>query len=89
MRRFQIPEIILGSLLTVAIFTIGVIFGLRTTARADAEVTGFSWLMKDAAGFFTFGLVLVTAIQATMFYIQLRYMRRGMRDAMSFGRYWL
>jgi hypothetical protein len=81
MRRFQIPEIILGSLLTVAIFTIGVIFGLRTTASADAEVTGFSWLMKDAAGFFTFGLVLVTAIQATMFYIQLRYMRRGMRDA--------
>jgi hypothetical protein len=41
MRRFQIPEIILGSLLTVAIFTIGVIFGLRTTASADAEVTGF------------------------------------------------
>jgi hypothetical protein len=47
----------------------------------DAELTGPTWLTKDAAGFFTFGLVLVGVGQAWLFFFQLRYMRIGMRDA--------
>jgi hypothetical protein len=47
----------------------------------DAELTGSPWLTKDAAGFFTFGLVVIGVGQAILFYIQLRYMREGMRDA--------
>jgi hypothetical protein len=47
----------------------------------DAELTGSTWLTKDAAGFFTAGLVLVGIGQALLFYFQLRYMRIGMRDA--------
>jgi hypothetical protein len=78
MPRFKIPEILLGCLLTVAVFAIGVAFGLRTTA--DAGAGGTSWLVKDAAGFFTFVLVIVAAIQAWMFFVQLRYMRLSMHD---------
>lgn len=47
----------------------------------DAELTGSTWLTKDAAGFFTFGLVVVGGIQVLMFFIQLQYMRKGMDDA--------
>lgn len=42
---------------------------------------GWSWLSKDAAGFFTFGLVLVGIGQVVLFFWQLRYMREGMGDA--------
>lgn len=51
------------------------------TKSPDAELTGSTWLTKDAAGFFTFGLVLVGLGQAWLFFFQLRYMRIGMRDA--------
>jgi hypothetical protein len=47
----------------------------------DAELTGSTWLTKDAAGFFTFGLVVIGIGQVVMFFFQLRYMRRGMNDA--------
>jgi hypothetical protein len=47
----------------------------------DAELTGSAWLTKDAAGFFTFGLMVVGIGQALLFFFQLRYMRIGMRDA--------
>src|SRR5262245_39808985 len=39
------------------------------------------WLTKDAAGFFTFLLVVVGGVQVGLFYWQLRYMRTGMEDA--------
>jgi hypothetical protein len=42
---------------------------------------GWAWLSKDAAGFFTFGLVVIGIGQALLFFIQLRYMRQGMTDA--------
>lgn len=51
------------------------------TENPDAELTGSTWLTKDAGGFFTFGLVAVGIGQAILFFIQLRYMRVGMRDA--------
>jgi hypothetical protein len=51
------------------------------TESPDAELTGSTWLTKDAAGFFTFLLVAVGFGQAGLFFIQLRYMRKGMDDA--------
>ncbi|MFH1342707.1 MAG: hypothetical protein ABIL01_16130 [Pseudomonadota bacterium] len=47
----------------------------------ESEPSGWAWLSKDAAGFFTFGLVAVGIGQAILFFIQLRYMRVGMADA--------
>jgi len=52
----------------------------------DVELTGSTWLTKDAAGFFTFLLVAVGGGQAILFFIQLRYMRRGMEDAAMVAR---
>jgi len=47
----------------------------------DPELTGSTWLTKDAAGFFTFGLVIIGVGQALLFFVQLRYMGQGLRDA--------
>jgi hypothetical protein len=100
MRRFRAPELILGCLLTVAVFAMGALFAWRpdpTKPRADipqqnaakkgedakssdSELVGPTWLTKDAAGFFAFVSALVVGGQAAMFFIQLRYMRIGMRD---------
>jgi hypothetical protein len=41
----------------------------------------WKWLTNDAAGFFTFLLVLVALGQAFLFVWQLRYMRRSIEDA--------
>jgi hypothetical protein len=49
--------------------------------RSESELTWSSWLTKDAAGFFTCLLVIVGIGQAGLFFVQLRYMRIGMRDA--------
>lgn len=51
------------------------------TESSDAELIGSTWLTKDAAGLFTFGLVVVGVGQAILFFFQLRYMRKGMDDA--------
>jgi hypothetical protein len=53
----------------------------QKTQNPDAELIGSTWLTKDAAGFFTFGLVLIGLGQALLFFVQLRYMRNGMEDA--------
>ena len=47
----------------------------------DTDLTWSTWLTKDAAGFFTFALFIVGIGQAGLFFVQLRYMRIGMRDA--------
>jgi len=49
--------------------------------QSEGEPSGWAWLLKDAAGFFTFGLVAVGVGQAFLFFIQLSYMRVGMGDA--------
>ena len=41
----------------------------------------WNWITHDAAGFFTFCLVIVGAGQAGLFVWQLRYMRKGIEDA--------
>ncbi|SHN69120.1 hypothetical protein [Bradyrhizobium erythrophlei] len=101
MQHFRVPEIFLGCFLTIAVFSMGMIFergrqppnpnqsipkheassDSQKSQSPDAELTGSTWLTKDASGFFTFGLVLVGGVQVLMFFIQLKYMRRGMDDA--------
>jgi hypothetical protein len=50
--------------------------------QPESDPSGWwAWLLKDAAGFFTFGLVTIGIGQAFLFFIQLRYMRSGMDDA--------
>jgi hypothetical protein len=86
MSRFRVPEILLGCLLTVAVFAMGMLFGLRAPAGTDAEAPGYPWLIKDAAGFFTFCVVIVAIVQAWLFLRQLRLMRLGMRDTAEAAR---
>jgi hypothetical protein len=47
----------------------------------DSNLTGSTWLTKDASSFFTSGLVVIGIFQVAMFFFQLRYMRQGMDDA--------
>jgi hypothetical protein len=61
-------------------------FDGHSAQNLDAEPTRLTWLTKDAAGFFTFGLVIVGSIQVIMFFIQLEYMRKGMEDATTAAR---
>jgi hypothetical protein len=58
----------------------------RKAENPDSELTGTTWLTKDAAGFFTFGLVVIGVGQALLFFVQLRYMRQGMEDATTSAR---
>jgi hypothetical protein len=51
------------------------------TKAPDADLTGSTWLTKDAAGFFTFALVWVGGIQAWFFWVQLRLIRTSLVDA--------
>jgi hypothetical protein len=68
--KFQPPEFILGCLLTVAVFSIAMLFSPQ-----------ISWLTKDAGGFFTFVLVIVGSLQALLFLIQLRLIRESIAPA--------
>jgi hypothetical protein len=56
-----------------------------TTKGADTpqphDETGWSWITKDAAGFFTFLLVLVGGLQAFLFYVQLKAIREALGPA--------
>jgi hypothetical protein len=47
----------------------------------DAELTGTTWLTKDAAGFFTFALAIVGLLQAILFLAQLRLIRESLAPA--------
>ncbi|WP_445222138.1 hypothetical protein ACKWRH_20920 [Bradyrhizobium sp. Pa8] len=96
MRRFRIPEIFLGCFLTVAVFAGGMTFesSRRQPPQSDATSQSASsdqghaekgsvwdWIFRDASGFFTAWLVIVGLGQIGMFFWQLRYMRKGMRDS--------
>lgn len=81
MTRFRIPEILLGCLLTLAVFALGVLFAGRVTPSTTDSFTGSMWLTRDAAGFFAFIATIIAAAQAFMFWRQLRYMSKGMVDA--------
>jgi hypothetical protein len=57
---FRTPELFLGCLLTVAVFSIGMLF---SSPHPDPDT---AWLTKDAAGFFAFVLVIVGGAQALL-----------------------
>jgi len=71
----RIPELFLGCLLTVAVFTIGMLFS------SPAQLGEGNWLTKDAAGFFTFALVIVGVLQAALFFVQLKLIRESLSPA--------
>jgi hypothetical protein len=96
--KFPMPELILGALLAVAIFAMGMVFApsqkyfdrAREVAafergepprKRDSESDLIVWLTKDAAGFFTAVLGAVGALQAILFFVQLRLMRRSLAPA--------
>jgi hypothetical protein len=71
----RIPELLLGCLLTVAVFSIGLLFS------SPARLGEGSWLTKDAAGFFTFALVIIGTLQAALFFVQLKLIRESLSPA--------
>jgi hypothetical protein len=92
--KFYIPEILLGALLTVAIFGMGMLFQSSShqptnnaedrkaeqPAQKNVPVSE-SWLMHDAAGFFALWLVIVGLGQAGLFVWQLVLIRKSLAPA--------
>src|SRR6185437_6462532 len=74
----RVPEVVLGCLLTVAVFAIGTMF--VSSGRA-VEAGASRWFTKDASGFFTGLLFVVAAVQAALFIYQLRLIRVSLDDA--------
>jgi hypothetical protein len=72
--RFRIPELFLGCLFTVAVFSVGML------------LTQGTWLTKDAGGFFTFALVIVGVLQAALFLVQLKLIRESLGPAKEAAR---
>jgi hypothetical protein len=52
----------------------------RNSIVDNVEIPSWSWLSHDAAGFFTFWLVIVGGFQALLFYYQLRLIRKSLLD---------
>jgi hypothetical protein len=49
--------------------------------REEEEETLWQWAMKDSTSAFTLGLVMIAAVQAVMFFVQLKYMNKGLVEA--------
>lgn len=90
--KFRLPEVLLGALLTVAIFATGMTFQssrhpLPTNGQPTIQAThnpepfSWDWLTHDGVVFFTCILAAIAVVQAGLFVWQLRYMRKGMTDA--------
>lgn len=94
--KANIPEILVGVFLTIAVFAIGMSFDSSrhqpaqqsTNAQAAQGYQGhkpepfsIDWLTHDGVVFFTAVLCFIAFVQAGLFLWQLRYMRVGMRDA--------
>jgi hypothetical protein len=94
--RLRIPEIVLGVLLAIAVFGMGMLFGSsdyqpthETTNQSTDQIARghkpepftIDWLTHDGTVFFTFVLAMIAGAQAALFLWQLRYMKRGMLDA--------
>src|ERR1700733_768992 len=99
---FRFPEVLLGVLLAVALFAMGMLFSSQYSGNAaqkitqqeatsssnsahnpDDELVGSTWLTKDAAGFFTFALVIIGGLQAILFLAQLRLIRDSLRPPLN------
>jgi hypothetical protein len=91
--KAKVPEIVIGVLLTVAVFAIGMAFESErhlTNQPANAkqiqhppDYVAFSWdwLTHDGSVFFTCVLAFIAAIQAYLFVRQLRIMHDGIKGA--------
>jgi hypothetical protein len=80
--KFRMPDLLLGCLLTVAVFATGMIFASSgRSPQPTAEAIGSSWLFKDASGFFAGLQFVVAAVQAALFVYQLRLIRFSLDDA--------
>jgi hypothetical protein len=94
--KFRVPEIFLGAFLAVAMFAMGMVFhssryqptdenSAKKGADGDKAHVDHSsfgdWIAQDAAGFFTFWLVVVGFGQAGLFYWQLRLIRKSLSPA--------
>lgn len=103
--RFRTIELFLGAFLTIAIFSVGMLFSssyapqpaqqVSTTKsneqnerpkNSDSELTGSTWLTKDAAGFFAFVTAIIGAAQAAFFWYQLGLIRKSLVPAESAAR---
>jgi hypothetical protein len=94
--RFRFSELLLGILLSVAIFAIGMTFGSsrhqetdKPTDKAAAQIQTkhkpepftSDWLTEDGTVFFTAALVFVAGIQALLFVWQLVLIQRSLKPA--------
>ncbi|BBB96574.1 MULTISPECIES: hypothetical protein [Bradyrhizobium] len=75
--KFRVPEVVIGCLLTVAAFAVGMAF--MPSARAGEPL--LSWFTKDASGFFTSVQFVVATVQAALFFYQLRLIKLSLDDA--------
>ncbi|WP_338835190.1 hypothetical protein [Bradyrhizobium septentrionale] len=75
--KFRVPEVVIGCLLTVAAFAVGMVF--MPSARAGEPL--LSWFTKDASGIFTSVQVVVATVQAALFFYQLRVIKLSLDDA--------
>jgi hypothetical protein len=89
MKKFKIPEILFGALLTVAVLGAASPFVLgdfsfkedrNSTKGLESNLTGTTWLTKDASGTFTALAAGIAALQAGLFFYQLRLMNRSLED---------
>lgn len=93
-RRFRIPEVVLGALLMIAIFVIGFVFetlphsssstqiegASKTNNSGNAHVKQKNWWNEPVADF-TLGLIIVGLFQVGLFYVQLTLIRESLDDA--------
>ncbi|MGJ4935073.1 hypothetical protein [Bradyrhizobium sp. HKCCYLRH3083] len=84
LKRFRIPEIILGAYLTIAVLAIGFAFGSlphsgQVAEQRATELREAWW--HDATAVFTLGLVIVGLAQAILFYVQLQFIRESLGPA--------
>jgi hypothetical protein len=90
--RFRFSELLLGILLSVAIFAIGMTFGSSRHQQTDKSTVQIQtkqkpepftsdWLTEDGTVFFTALLVFVASIQAGLFVWQLILIQRSLKPA--------
>ncbi|WP_316216758.1 hypothetical protein [Bradyrhizobium sp. SZCCHNR3003] len=61
--KFRIPELFLGALLAVAIFSIGVLFALPVSVKVPTnEIAQSLWVPSDSVGLYTMVLAVFTAL---------------------------
>jgi hypothetical protein len=95
--RFRTPELFLGCFLTIAVFSVGILFSSqysRQPAQTQSSEKSAqaaenksnpkgSWegVATDPVAAFTLGIFLVGLAQAAFFYVQLKLIRESLTDA--------